>query len=600
MSGLLIVPNYMPALDANGSPSSGALLYVYVNETVTLASIFSDEALATPLSNPVVAASDGSFALIYADEAHAYSTALTTSTGAQLKPSYDNVFPTISAGGTFSAANVSFIPDVPTPPTRNVQDKLEEIVSTLDIGLDPTGAVSVSTKLQAWHDALPATGGFLHLTAGTYKFATGVTFTKPIRFMSDGRGCVTFTTSMATGDVITLNGSNKSYLTGFSFTSSVTRSAGRFIYMTGCSNSTIIEFYMEKYYVGVGQDNCYICLIRECQGQLPTPETTSTGSCFVQVGKTAICGSCRYEDIFTFSDPADPNNLTKMPGAGLNFIWCDGCVVIGCDIIRSGIDCLLNPGTGKIVNGLYCLMSYFDSANYGYVISPTGTGAVYNPKNVGCWTGSNQYDGVRIDPIGGTSIVTNPILDGHHSFGNGLTAGNGVTCNFECDLQVNGGLYWANDGAGIGFAANVGKFTIDGANCTDGGTGVGNDIGVNVPAGTANDWSVTGGSVRNNVTIGLNYGGAGNNRKVWNVAGFISFQSGSFVLPSASTSVVVNHGLGSTPGIGGIIPVANTTWATSAKYWIDTITSTQFTFNVNAAPGSDTAWGYQASLSRTH
>lgn len=65
-AGRIVLSEYMPARDRNDRLVAGAKLYVYENGTTTLASIFADLALTTPLANPVVANASGQFASIYA------------------------------------------------------------------------------------------------------------------------------------------------------------------------------------------------------------------------------------------------------------------------------------------------------------------------------------------------------------------------------------------------------------------------------------------------------------------------------------------------------------------------------------------------------
>lgn len=71
-AGIILLP-CMPALDRNGDPVEGALLYFYENETTTPRAVYSDVNLTTPLSNPVVADSAGQFPQIFADEELYYS-----------------------------------------------------------------------------------------------------------------------------------------------------------------------------------------------------------------------------------------------------------------------------------------------------------------------------------------------------------------------------------------------------------------------------------------------------------------------------------------------------------------------------------------------
>jgi len=74
---LLFAPPYMTVLDLNGNPVSGAKLYFYQTGTTTPVSIYSDAALATPLSNPVIADSAGRHAPVYLDSVVTYRCKIT-------------------------------------------------------------------------------------------------------------------------------------------------------------------------------------------------------------------------------------------------------------------------------------------------------------------------------------------------------------------------------------------------------------------------------------------------------------------------------------------------------------------------------------------
>lgn len=60
-AGRLVNGNWMPAVDSDGYPIPDAFIRVFVNRTTTLATIYSDEAMTTPLPNPVYADSSGIF-----------------------------------------------------------------------------------------------------------------------------------------------------------------------------------------------------------------------------------------------------------------------------------------------------------------------------------------------------------------------------------------------------------------------------------------------------------------------------------------------------------------------------------------------------------
>lgn len=105
-AGRIVVPSWMPALDSDGNPIPNVLLYVYQNLTTTLASVFSDEALTIPLTNPVPANSSGRLPAIWADDAVDYSVSVEAPYGpAGIPFTFDDLSPSQSAD--FLAAAVA-------------------------------------------------------------------------------------------------------------------------------------------------------------------------------------------------------------------------------------------------------------------------------------------------------------------------------------------------------------------------------------------------------------------------------------------------------------------------------------------------------------
>lgn len=88
MAGSVVPVVVLRALDSAGNPLSGALLQVYLTGTTTPSPFYTSSSLATPLSNPVVADSTGSFPPMFADPAITYRTQIKTA-GGVLLPSGD-------------------------------------------------------------------------------------------------------------------------------------------------------------------------------------------------------------------------------------------------------------------------------------------------------------------------------------------------------------------------------------------------------------------------------------------------------------------------------------------------------------------------------
>lgn len=110
-AGRLLLPSWMPALDGDGFPIPNAKVYFYLNLTTTLAPVYADEALTTPLANPVEANSSGRFPAVWADGDALYSASVEAPYGPAGVPfTYDNLSASLGAdiliaGAAETAAN---------------------------------------------------------------------------------------------------------------------------------------------------------------------------------------------------------------------------------------------------------------------------------------------------------------------------------------------------------------------------------------------------------------------------------------------------------------------------------------------------------------
>ena len=119
MSGSRYVVPYAFAEDANGVPLAGALLYFYATGTSTPQATYSDQALSTPNTNPVVANASGIFPSIFLSSSPAYKVTLTDSNNVQ-QWTADPVGPSVTVGVPTYLIGIP-IPDAgATPPAGAV------------------------------------------------------------------------------------------------------------------------------------------------------------------------------------------------------------------------------------------------------------------------------------------------------------------------------------------------------------------------------------------------------------------------------------------------------------------------------------------------
>jgi hypothetical protein len=86
--------------DSAGAPVNGGKLRIYTANTTSLANVYSDTSLATPLANPVVADSLGFLPDIFLSDASNYDCAELTAAGSLIR-SYDDIPAVGSDGATF-------------------------------------------------------------------------------------------------------------------------------------------------------------------------------------------------------------------------------------------------------------------------------------------------------------------------------------------------------------------------------------------------------------------------------------------------------------------------------------------------------------------
>ena len=105
-----------------------------------------------------------------------------------------------------------------------------------------------------------------------------------------------------------------------------------------------------------------------------------------------------------------------------------------------------------------------------------------------------------------------------------------------------------------------------------------------------------GNDFRGNLTSGIFRENVGTGNVLQENLGDTTYANGTATITSAATSVVVTHGLTSTPTVAGIsvTPTSNLTSAT--KFWVSNVTATQFTINVNVAPGASVSFSWQAQV----
>jgi hypothetical protein len=195
-AGILQVPYSTPALLATGAVAAASTLSVYNTGTLTLANLYANVGLSTPITNPLTANSAGRFTvestLIWASDAQAYDVLLTFSDGSSL--TFDNIF-VIEAAGSLSgyapldSPHFTGVPTAPTPASNDNSNKIATTayvqsqnyaplaspgfsgVPTAPTATGTTNTTQIATT--AFVQSLVGTGGTFTPTSGSVTFSNG-------------------------------------------------------------------------------------------------------------------------------------------------------------------------------------------------------------------------------------------------------------------------------------------------------------------------------------------------------------------------------------------------------------------------------------------
>ena len=200
----------------NGVPLAGGLIYTYAAGTTTPEATYTSSAGTIAQSNPIVLNSAGRVSVgeVWVSEGVSYKFVLKDSTGTTIG-TYDNLNGTYVAGDLANTTNpalgdalVGFRQsnssgNLTGAVGRTVHQKLQESVSVLDFGADPTGVADSYPAFQAAHDSFgPSTGypagyygGEILVPFGKYYLSQTFEISKSIILRGVGMGSVSFDSS---------------------------------------------------------------------------------------------------------------------------------------------------------------------------------------------------------------------------------------------------------------------------------------------------------------------------------------------------------------------------------------------------------------------
>jgi len=439
-------------------------------------------------------------------------------------------------------------------------------------------------QIQAAIDALPADGGKVVLSEGNF-LGGKVTLDNYVTIEGQGEGTI-YKLADATNDFI-FTASTKTGVKLLNFTvdgnkaNQTTYSAG--IYLSGC-NRCLVDLYVHDVYgSGVNFDN--ITINSEVRGTIADCThnniiiATLSAENIVRITRSS--GSSESGLSFYTSGIGYPTNNTVIGGVFESNT-------------QDGIYSSSNGNENNNIVGAIC------KGNTRYGINLKG-----NSQAIGCYVLDNGNHGISV--AGNGWAISNSRIEGNNGYGISVLAdvthvrivGNLVEENEYEGMQLRGishsiisnnivrnNAQATADRAGIFLQVGTGESTdnvLMGNECYDDQATKTQAHGIQ-EANAADYNVIIGNDVRENKTAGIVV--VGSNTIVRNNLGYITENSGSATVLNTTTSIVVNHGLATTPTR---VLLTARLWSDAAKAWVTNLTTTQFTVNVDVDPGVETA-----------
>lgn len=266
---------------------------------------------------------------------------------------------------------------------------------------------------------------------------------------------------------------------------------------------------------------------------------------------------------------------------------CEGIFVSNGDVLRGVYSLVTDAASYTLGNRpAYCNFTnvLFDSAAQGSLLDD-----LIETEFVGCWFSGGRvapgYAGCTLGQSDSVKFTNTRFFNcGSHGLAVTSTAAKRLSI-VNCSANSNSFSTGAGVSHGIFFANGVTDFTIADTTCTNGlytGTqGYGIFIGA-----TCDNFSLRDNKVSGNVTGGINDASAA--AAVKYISGNIGYRTQlafSTTVLVGQSSRVGNHQMPFTPVAEDfqIMPQMDPNTSSVARWWIDTITSTQFTIRTNTA-----------------
>ncbi|MDH0516549.1 glycosyl hydrolase family 28-related protein [Enterobacter roggenkampii] len=280
---------------------------------------------------------------------------------------------------------------------RTQHDKNAETVSITDWGT-PSGLNS--TKIQAALNELASKspGATMHFPSGTYTFS-GITLPSSISIKGDGvyESSTIFVNDSATQPFFSGDGVSNISISNVKMKAGPTRSANPFIDLKNATRIKFSDMFIQNYFTGIEIDGGSEISLN---GIRCFTNLSGSGVGCIRIGKTTYTGTVNFNDVFI---KQHPDNITAQPEYGVRLGYVDVVSFDGSFLcILHGKCLLVDPGNGQIASLIHGNGAYFDTADYGIFLVPSGTGKVQAFDFEGVYSGAHRIAALAIDGTSGT------------------------------------------------------------------------------------------------------------------------------------------------------------------------------------------------------
>jgi len=374
-------------------------------------------------------------------------------------------------------------------------------------GIDPTGTTDSLAAFEAVNACFGAGDfGAVFVPEGTYNLSGTLNISQPIQFIGEGSNTVTINLTFATGPGIKFYAATWYWdvvtkLDGFSFTSSVTRTADAYVEThtagyVNIENCRFIGGYNGFHLTGPTSTSIHVknCIF----------STQSNDSILIDAA-TGTQGSVDliFENLWIHG--ASP---TSQLANGINIISAGDITLRHISTVYGGNGLRIAPLTGNVVQALICEESFFDSGDgYGIEIDTTGGGTVQLAKLTDVWSATNSLGGLILTGASGAILQTDVLGCTISNNGvNGILLGTSVVLN----TTITGCSISANSADGINVAGAVTNFRIvDNTIGPSGQFAANGQWGVYIGLGVSDDYIVANNTIKGNTSGELYDGGTG-------------------------------------------------------------------------------------------